>query len=151
MLNLDDEWKDTMVIDRPFFNARTYNSRYSFRKYKANNNPLTGARNYVKKYYKPSLGCMKMHLEKRIPIISWLKVYNIREDLLKDFIGGLTIGIIQIPQSMGYSLMAGLPPVNGLYTTFFSVLIYFIFGTSRHLSIGKFVSISIALFSSIKF
>ena len=41
-----------------------------------------------------------------------------------------------IPQSMGYSLLANMPPKYGLYTSLFPVLVYFIFGTSRHVSLG---------------
>ena len=32
--------------------------------------------------------------------------------------------------------MMGLPPINGLYTTFFAMMFYTIFGTSRHFSAG---------------
>jgi MFS superfamily sulfate permease-like transporter len=56
--------------------------------------------------------------------------------LVKDIIAGLTIGVIQIPQGMAYSLMAGLPPIIGLYVSLWSVIVYFFLGTSRHLSLG---------------
>lgn len=43
---------------------------------------------------------------------------------------------MNIPQGMGYALLATLTPVNGLYISFFPVLIYGMLGTSRHLAIG---------------
>lgn len=44
---------------------------------------------------------------------------------------------------MAYSLMAGLPPIIGLYVTFFTVLVYALLGTSRHLSLGIYAIVSL--------
>jgi len=44
---------------------------------------------------------------------------------------------------MAYSLLAGLPPINGLYVSFFPVLMYVLFGTTHHLSIGTFAVVSL--------
>ncbi|CAB3400300.1 unnamed protein product [Caenorhabditis bovis] len=55
-----------------------------------------------------------------------------------DAVAGFTVGIYNVPQAMSYSTLAGLPPVYGLYASIFPPLIYALFGTSRHTSIGVF-------------
>lgn len=72
-----------------------------------------------------------------VPAVKWLSKYNWRENILSDIISGLTVAIMHIPQGMAYALLGNLPPVVGIYMAFFPVLIYFLFGTSKHVSIGK--------------
>lgn len=76
------------------------------------------------------------------PIIDWVKNYKVKQWLLADLISGFTVAIFQAPQSMGYSLIAHVPPVHGLYTSFFPCIMYTLFGTSRHSSIGAFAIVS---------
>lgn len=72
------------------------------------------------------------------PILQWLPKYKLREYLLGDVMSGVIVGVLLVPQSIAYSLLAGLEPIYGLYTSFFSCIIYCIFGTSRHISVSIF-------------
>ncbi|MFY0593114.1 SulP family inorganic anion transporter [Roseivirga sp.] len=69
------------------------------------------------------------------PILSWLPNYK-KEYLSNDLFAGLTVGVMLIPQGMAYALIAGLPPVYGLYASVVPQIIYAIFGTSRQLSVA---------------
>ncbi|KAM4707698.1 sulfate anion transporter 1 isoform 1-T2 [Discoglossus pictus] len=77
------------------------------------------------------------------PVIRWLPKYNFKENTWGDVMSGLIIGIILVPQAIAYSLLAGLKPIYSLYTSFFANIIYFIMGTSRHVSVGIFSLISL--------
>ena len=67
-----------------------------------------------------------------IPILSWLPRYD-RSWLTVDIIAGLTLWGLVVPEAMAYAGIAGLPPQAGLYTLLAALLVYALFGTSRHL------------------
>jgi SulP family sulfate permease len=69
-----------------------------------------------------------------LPIVSWLPRYD-RRWLAPDVIAGLTLWGLVVPEGMAYAGIANLPPEAGLYTLVASLLIYALFGTSRHLSV----------------
>uniref|UniRef100_A0A1I7TJS1 Sulfate_transp domain-containing protein n=1 Tax=Caenorhabditis tropicalis TaxID=1561998 RepID=A0A1I7TJS1_9PELO len=77
-------------------------------------------------------------LKRRVRCIKWLEKYKPSEMLISDLIAGITVGIYNVPQAMSYSTLAGLPPVYGLYASFFPPLFYSIFGSATHSSIGVF-------------
>jgi len=66
-----------------------------------------------------------------------------------DLIAGLTVAVVLIPQGMAYSLLAGLHPVYGLYTALVPMIIYPIFASSRHLSVGPVALMSIIVLSGV--
>ncbi len=74
-------------------------------------------------------------LKKIIPILKWLPNYK-KKNLYYDFFAGINVGILLIPQGMAYALIAGLPPIYGLYAALIPQIVYAILGTSRQLSVG---------------
>jgi SulP family sulfate permease len=81
-----------------------------------------------------------------VPIVGWLRLYD-RTWLTFDIIAGLTLWGLLVPQAMAYAGIAGLPPQAGLYTLVASLLVYALFGTARHLSVGA-TSATAALLAS---
>ncbi|XP_028031995.1 prestin [Bombyx mandarina] len=73
-----------------------------------------------------------------VPLIRWLPKYKTKEYLVGDLVAGATTAVMHIPQGMAYALLSEVPPIVGLYMAFFPVLIYVIFGTSPHISMGTF-------------
>jgi high affinity sulfate transporter 1 len=69
-----------------------------------------------------------------MPILAWLPRYD-RAWLAADILAGLTLWGIVVPEGMAYAGIANLPPQAGLYTLVASLLIYALFGSSRHLSV----------------
>ena len=59
-----------------------------------------------------------------------------KKELKSDFAAGLTVGVMLIPQGMAYAMIAGLPPVYGLYAALFPQVVYAFMGTSRQLAVG---------------
>ncbi len=73
---------------------------------------------------------------RRWPALAWLPDYDTKRDLSSDLVAGVTVAVMLIPQGMAYAMLAGLPPIMGLYASLLPVVAYAVFGTSRQLSVG---------------
>ncbi|NNE65061.1 MAG: SulP family inorganic anion transporter [Pyrinomonadaceae bacterium] len=82
------------------------------------------------------------------PFIEWLKGYGL-SDLGKDFLAGLTVVVVMIPQVMAYASLAGLPPVHGLYAAFLGTAAAALWGSSRHLSTGPAAVVSFLVLTAL--
>ena len=74
-------------------------------------------------------------MQRYFPFLEWIKNYD--SDLFKgDLSAGITVAVMLIPQGMAYAMIAGLPPVYGLYAAIFPQMVYAFMGSSRHLAVG---------------
>jgi sulfate permease, SulP family len=89
-----------------------------------------------------------MDVRRYVPIVAWLPRYD-RSWLRFDVIAGLTLWGLVVPEGMAYAGIAGMPPQAGLYTLVVSLLVYALFGTSRHLSVGGTSATAALLASSV--
>eukprot|EP00471_Norrisiella_sphaerica_P007528 CAMPEP_0184490428 /NCGR_PEP_ID=MMETSP0113_2-20130426/17861_1 /TAXON_ID=91329 /ORGANISM="Norrisiella sphaerica, Strain BC52" /LENGTH=747 /DNA_ID=CAMNT_0026874307 /DNA_START=55 /DNA_END=2298 /DNA_ORIENTATION=- len=78
-----------------------------------------------------------------IPMITW-------STLKADIVGGLTVLVMLIPQSMSYADIAGMPLVAGLYSSFMPALVYSLTGNSRQLAVGPVAMVGILLSASLE-
>ncbi|XP_064607469.1 prestin-like [Liolophura sinensis] len=140
LLNSSDA--NQVIVRRPVYSQVKFDEGYESRSRSGNK---TSIKDKIKGLCscRCSAQCCKNVLKRNFPFIHLLKGYSIKDDLPNDIMSGLTVGIMHIPQGMAYGLLAALPPVYGLYVSFFPVFMYFLFGTSKHISIGTFAVVSL--------
>ncbi len=74
-------------------------------------------------------------LQEAVSAPVWLRGYG-REKARGDLVAGLTVGVMLVPQGIAYAVIAGVPPVYGLYASLVPPLVYALLGTSRQLAVG---------------
>ena len=89
-----------------------------------------------------------MALEKFVPACGWIQSYR-RADLRSDLSSALIVAVMLVPQGMAYALLAGLPPVYGLYASTVPAVVYAVFGTSRHMPVGPPALMALLTFAAV--
>ncbi|MGG2396097.1 SulP family inorganic anion transporter [Pseudomonas sp. SH1-B] len=83
-----------------------------------------------------------MKLSRWLPCLEWGKHYD-RGSAAQDGLAALIVTLMLIPQSLAYAMLAGLPPVSGLYASILPLLAYALFGSSRTLAVGPVAVVSL--------
>jgi SulP family sulfate permease len=82
-----------------------------------------------------------------LPFLNW---FPLKADTVKaDFIAGITVALVLIPQSMAYAQLAGLPAYYGLYAAFLPVAVASLMGSSNFLGTGPVAVVSLLTASSL--
>lgn len=89
-----------------------------------------------------------MNVEKFIPAVTWLKSYK-SGYFYSDLIAGITLGVSMIPKAMAYALVAGLPPIYGLYASFVAPLVAILFGSNKLLFTGPVGVMTVLVFATL--
>jgi sulfate permease, SulP family len=90
---------------------------------------------------------MPAYLTKFLPFLRW---FPLSSDTLKaDFMAGITVALVLIPQSMAYAQLAGLPAYYGLYAAFLPVAVAALWGSSNQLGTGPVAVVSLLTASSL--
>lgn len=89
------------------------------------------------------------HWKRKVPILVWIRTYEL-SFFIRDVVAGLTIGLMLLPQALAYAELAGLDAYIGLYASFFGILVYTVFGTSKKCAIGPTAISSALMFDFIQ-
>jgi SulP family sulfate permease len=90
---------------------------------------------------------MNPKLTRFLPFLRW---FPWKGDAIKtDFLAGITVALVLIPQSMAYAQLAGLPPYYGLYAAFLPVAVAAMWGSSNQLGTGPVAVVSLLTASSL--
>ncbi|KAM7067108.1 sodium-independent sulfate anion transporter isoform 1-T1 [Molossus nigricans] len=90
--------------------------------------------------------CSLTTLRRWLPILAWMPNYSLQW-LKMDFIAGLSVTLMVIPQALAYAEVAGLPPQFGLYSAFMGCFVYLFLGTSRDVTLGPTAIMSLLVAS----
>src|SRR5271163_1352075 len=84
----------------------------------------------------------------RLPFFQGLRPFE-RSEISRNLMAGLTLAAMNIPQSLGYTKIAGMPVITGLYTLLLPLVAFSIFGSSRYLVVAADSATAAILASSL--
>ena len=96
----------------------------------------------------PHIPSYRRLLDGLFPFLKWLKEYRISY-LRSDLVAGLTVSVVLIPQAMAYAMLAGMPPVYGLYAAAATPLIGALWGSLRQLATGPIAIMSLLVLTTL--
>ncbi len=83
-----------------------------------------------------------------LPRLEGIRPYD-RSWMSKDIVAGITLAALAIPETMGYTKIAGMPVITGLYTILFPIAAFALLGSSRHLVVGADSATAAIMFAGI--
>lgn len=98
--------------------------------------------------FDPAALVCNANLSRIFPFLRWRHLVN-RDTLRADLVAGLTGAVIVLPQGVAFAMIAGLPPVYGLWTAMVPPVLAALFGSSRHLISGPTTALSIVVFATV--
>ncbi|QHH97244.1 SulP family inorganic anion transporter [Acinetobacter dispersus] len=91
---------------------------------------------------------LPLNLAKLFPARKWLGHYQL-SSFKSDLIAACIVLAMLVPQGMAYAMLAGLPPIMGIYASILPMIIYAFTGSSSTLSIGPVAIISMMVFAAL--
>ena len=91
---------------------------------------------------------LKKSMLQHFPAWQWLQTYT-PVKFKSDVLAALIVIAMLVPQGMAYSMLAGLPPIMGLYASILPMIVYALIGGSSTLSIGPVAIISMMTFATL--
>merc|ERR1719320_320987 len=123
---------ESLAVQRPTFSYDNFDQYYESKK--KDRSIRTKFRQWRHNFHCNSRSLLDF-VSNRLPVLKWLPKYK-KDYLFGDTIAAATVGVVRVPQGMAYALLASVPPVYGLYSCFFPVILWFFFSTSKHTSVG---------------
>ena len=91
---------------------------------------------------------LNLGLSRLFPAKKWLSRYQF-SSFKSDLIAALIVLAMLVPQGMAYAMLAGLPPIMGIYASILPMIVYAFTGSSSTLSIGPVAIISMMVYSAL--